>query len=49
MTARELWEALLIELTKVNAPSILLSEYNYYINKAINQYVNKGYNLIDIN
>ena len=49
MTARQLLEALLIELNKVNAPSLLLEDYNYFINKAINQYVNKQYNNNDIN
>jgi hypothetical protein len=33
----------------VNAPSLLLSDYNYYINKAINNYINKRYNIYDIN
>jgi hypothetical protein len=41
MTARQMLEALLIELNKVNAPSLLLEDYNYFINKAINQYINK--------
>jgi hypothetical protein len=41
MTARQMLEALLVELNKVNAPSLLLEDYNYFINKAINQYVNK--------
>lgn len=49
MTSRQIFESLLIELSKVNAPSLLLSEYNYYINKAINNYCNKKYNLYDIN
>jgi hypothetical protein len=49
MTARDIFEAALIECSKVNAPSLLLSEYNYYINKAINNYINKRYNIYDIN
>ena len=49
MTAKQIFEGLLVELSKVNAPSLLLSEYNYYINKAINQYINKRYNIYDIN
>lgn len=49
MTARQIWKAALIELSKINAPSLLLSEYNYYINKAIQQYINKQYNIYDIN
>lgn len=49
MTARGMLEALLIELNKVNAPSLLLEDYNYFINKAINQYINKQYNFNDVN
>ena len=49
MTARQLWEATLIELNKVQAPSLLLEDYNYFINKAIYQYINKRYNIYDIN
>lgn len=36
MTARQMLEYLLIETNKVNAPSLLLEDYNYFINKAIN-------------
>lgn len=49
MTARQVWEAALTELSKVNAPSLLLHEFNYYINKAIAQYINKRYNIYDVN
>ena len=42
-------ESLLIELDKVNAPSLLLDDYNYFINKAIYQYINKNYNSVEIN
>lgn len=49
MTARQLFEYALIELNKVQAPSLLLEDYNYFINKAINQYINRVYNLYDIN
>lgn len=38
---------MLIELNKVNAPSLLLEDYNYFINKAVNQYINKRYNIYD--
>lgn len=47
-TARQVWEGMLIELSKVNAPSLLLDDFNYFINKAIYQYINKRYNLYDI-
>lgn len=40
---------MLIELSKVKAPSMLLSDFNYIFNKAINQYVNKRYNIYDVN
>lgn len=49
MTAREIYEASLIELNKLEAPSILLEDFNYLLNKAIQQYVNKKYNIYDIN
>lgn len=49
MTARQIFEATLIELSKVNAPTLKLYEFNYLFNKAINQYVNKIYNIYDIN
>lgn len=49
MTARYLWEATLIELNKVQAPSLLLEDYNYFINKAVYQYINKKYNIYDVN
>ena len=49
MTARQLWEATLIELNKVQAPSLLLEDYNYFINKAIYQFINKQYNIYDVN
>ena len=49
MTSRQLYEGLLIELNKVNAPNILLEDFNYFANKAINQYINKRYNIYDIN
>lgn len=49
MTARQLFEFALIELNKVQAPSLLLEDYNYFINKAVNQYINKVYNLYEVN
>lgn len=49
MTALELYDAALIEVNKLEAPSLLLEDYNYFINKAIQQYVNKVYNRYDIN
>ena len=49
MTSRQLYEAVLIELNKENAPSIMLEDFNYFSNKAVNQYINKRYNIYDIN
>ena len=49
MTSRELYEYALIEVNKLEAPSLLLEDYNYFINKAIQQYINKVYNRYDIN
>lgn len=49
MTAREVFEGILIELNSVNAPAIFIDEFNYIINKAITQYSNKRYNLYDLN
>lgn len=49
MTARQVFEGLLTELSKVNAPSMLLSDFNYFFNKALCQYVNKRYNVYDTN
>lgn len=49
MTAREAFEFALIELNKVEAPSLLLEDYNYFINKAVYQYINKAYNQYDGN
>lgn len=36
-------------MNKKEAPSLLLEDYNYFINKAINQYINKMYNWYDVN
>ena len=49
MTARELYEFALIEVNKLHAPSLMLEDYNYFINKAVQQYSNLIYNKFDIN
>lgn len=49
MTARQLFEYALIETNKVGAQSLLLEDYVYLINKAIYQYLDKRYNIYDIN
>lgn len=47
MTELDLYKNALIEINKLEAPSMLLEDYNYFINKAIQQYVNKVYNRYD--
>ena len=47
MTSREFYESILIELNKLGAPDMLIDEFNYYINKALYQYVNKRYSVYD--
>jgi len=49
LTSKQLYENVLIELSKENAPNILLEDFNYFANKAINQYINKRYNIYDVN
>ena len=48
MTSRELYEYALIELNKIEAPSLLLEDYNYFINKAVQQYINLVYAKIEV-
>ena len=48
MTARELYEYALIELNKLEAPSLLLEDYNYFINKAVQQSINLVYAKLEI-
>lgn len=47
MTIRQLYDNLLSELNKVEAPSMLLEDFIYFANKAVQQYVNKTYNWYD--
>lgn len=47
MTSKQVFEYALVELNKREAPSLLLEDYNYFINKAVNQYINKVYNAYD--
>ena len=49
MTALEFYTYALIEVNKLEAPSMLLEDYIYLLNKAVQQYINKSYNLYDIN
>lgn len=45
----EVFKNTLIELSKINAPALKLYEFNYYFNKAVDQYVNQVYNIYDVN
>lgn len=49
MTAKSIYEAALTELNKLQAPSITLEDFNHFFNKAINQYINRKYNIYDVN
>lgn len=49
MTSRQLFEYALIETNKVGAQSLLLEDYVYLINKSFYQYLDKRYNIYDIN
>ena len=49
MTLKQVYEALLVEMNKVEAPSILLPDFNYLVNKTVLQYINSRYNIYDAN
>lgn len=49
MTSKKVYEAVLIEIHKENAPNITLEDFNYLLNKSIIQYANKRYNIYDVN
>lgn len=49
MTARQVYEGVLIEINKAGSPSILLEDFNYLFNKVVYQYINKRYNMFDQN
>lgn len=49
MTVRELYNNVLVELNKVQAPSLLLDDFVYLVNKAIQKYINKRYNFFEMN
>ena len=44
MTVRDCYNACLIELNKVQAPSLLINDFVYLLNKNIQEYFNKKYN-----
>lgn len=49
MTLRQSYEYALIECNKLKAPSILLEDFIYLFNKAIQQYINSVYNRAEYN
>lgn len=49
MTVKQIYEATAIELSKIQSLTLKLYEFNYYINQAILQYINKVYNFYDVN
>ena len=49
MTSKQIYEATAIELSKVQAPALKLYEFNYFFNQAIRQFVNRVYNVYDVN
>lgn len=49
MTVRELYNNVLVELNKVQAPSLLLDDFVYLVNKAVQKYINKRYNFFEMN
>lgn len=48
MTERELLKNALIEINKLEAPALLLDDYLYFINKAVQQYTNDVYNRYEV-
>lgn len=48
MTLRQLYEYALIEMNKLQAPSLMLEDYNYFINKATFNWINLRYNVYDL-
>lgn len=49
MTALQVYENVLIEINKVKAPSLSLSDFLYIFNKATQQYINEVYSGYEIN
>jgi hypothetical protein len=47
-TIKDVYIALLMELNKQEAPTILLEDFNYFWNKAIQSYINKRVNISPI-
>lgn len=48
MSIQDVYRAVLIELNKVQAPSILLEDFVYFYNKAVQQYINRQYSVFEM-
>ena len=48
MTVKQIYEAILVELNKAEAPSLLLEDFVYFLNKTVNNFINKRYAAYDI-
>lgn len=49
MTARDVYEGVLIELNKVHAPTVTVEEFVYFLNKAVLAFTNDRYNFYAVN
>ncbi len=47
MTLKNIYESVLIELNKVQAPSVMISDFIYLFNKAVQAYINTRYSQFD--
>ena len=48
MTYKEAFENVLVELNKVQAPALLIDDFVYLFNKAVQKYLNKRYNTFEV-
>ena len=48
MTAKQIYEGVMVEINKTGAPSLILEDFVYFLNKVILQFVNKRYNIYDV-
>lgn len=49
MTLKQMFENALVAVNKVETPSLLLNDFNFFANKAVYQICNKNYNNYEIN
>ncbi len=48
MRIKQLYENVFVEINKTQALNLLLDDFNYYLNKAIQQFANKWYNFAEM-